>query len=169
MARFGEWARQEVDLEHWAAFQRTFQAVADLVTEVADGRRGDAPQTVTFLGGDVHHSYVSEVKRRRGSRVVQAVCSPIRNPLPRFFRFLTAAAGLRRRRADGARGGPLRTCPCAALPWRRLAGPWFDNAIATLEDHDDGLLLRWDKGVVGDDPQESRLELVEERLIARRH
>ena len=49
--------------------------------------------------------------------------------------------------------------------WRKLAGPWFDNAIATLEDRDDGLLLRWEKGVVGDDPQESWLELVDEAVI----
>ena len=40
----GEWIRQAVDLEHWGAFQRSFQQVADLVTEVADGRRG-TPRT----------------------------------------------------------------------------------------------------------------------------
>ncbi|MGA9746566.1 MAG: alkaline phosphatase D family protein [Nocardioides sp.] len=169
LARFGEWARQEVDLEHWAAFQRTFQAVADLVTEVADGRRGDAPQTVTFLGGDVHHSYISEVKRHGGSRIVQAVCSPIRNPLPRFFRFLTAVLAYAIAGPMGRAVARSAHVPRQPFRWRRLAGPWFDNAIATLEDREEGLLLRWDKGVVGDDPQASRLELVEERLIARRH
>ena len=66
-----------------------------MATEVADGKRGRAPETVTFLSGDVHHSYVSEVRARPhwagSSRIVQAVCSPIRNPLPRKMRFATAA------------------------------------------------------------------------------
>ena len=50
-------------------------------------------ETVTFLSGDVHHSYVSEVDRPHwagSSRIIQAVCSPIRNPLPRKMRFATA-------------------------------------------------------------------------------
>ncbi len=168
MARFGEWSRQAVDLEHWAAFQQTFHDVADLASEVADGRRGPAPQTVTFLSGDVHHSYISEVRRRRGSRIIQAVCSPIRNPLPRFFRFLTAVLAYAIAGPMGRVVARSAHVPRPPFRWKRLAGPWFDNAIATLEDRDDGLLLRWDKGVVDDDPQASRLELVEERVIARR-
>nr|WP_297414422.1 alkaline phosphatase D family protein [uncultured Nocardioides sp.] len=172
-ARFGEWSRQAVDLEHWAAFQRSFRDVTEMVLEVADGRRGPAPATVTFLSGDVHHSYVSEVRRRgrrrhRGSRVVQAVCSPIRNPLPRLFRYLTAVLAY-------AIAGPLGRMvarsahvPNPPVRWTKLAGPWFDNAIATLEDRDEGLLLRWEKGVVGDDPHDSWLEPVDEILINRR-
>ncbi|WP_370449168.1 hypothetical protein [Cryobacterium sp. TMT1-66-1] len=81
-ARVGERLRRLVDLEHWAAFERSFRQLARMATEVADGRRGPAPQTVTFLSGDVHYSTVSEVQRATGSRIVQAVCSPIRNPLP---------------------------------------------------------------------------------------
>lgn len=79
--------RQGVDLEHWAAFRESFGRVASAVTEVADGRRGRPPATVTFLSGDVHHPYLAEVRRDRdGSKVLQAVCSPIRNPLPRVIR-----------------------------------------------------------------------------------
>ncbi|RYU10703.1 alkaline phosphatase D family protein [Nocardioides iriomotensis] len=170
LQKFGEWARQTVDLEHWAAFQTSFHEVCEMALEVADGRRGPAPRTVTFLSGDVHHSYVSEVRRRgraghRGARVVQAVCSPIRNPLPRFFRFLTAVLAY-------AVAGPLGRLvarsahvPTPPVRWKKLAGPWFDNAIATLEDRDDGLLLRWEKGVVGDDPHDSWLEPVDEVLL----
>ena len=93
-AALGEKLRQAVDLEHWAAFQEAFQDVAQMVVEVADGKRGKAPQTVTFLSGDVHHSYLAEVERPHwagSSRIMQAVCSPIRNPLPRKMRFVTAA------------------------------------------------------------------------------
>ena len=166
MQKFGEWARQVVDLEHWGAFQRSFHEVAEMALEVADGRRGPAPRTVTFLSGDVHHSYVSEVRRRHsGARVVQAVCSPIRNPLPRFFRFLTAVLAY-------AVAGPLGRLvarsahvPTPPVRWKKLAGPWFDNAIATLEDRDDGLLLRWEKGVVGEEPHDSWLEPVDEVLL----
>ncbi len=165
---FGEWARQTVDLEHWAAWQRTYQQVADMATEVADGRRGPAPDTVTFLSGDVHHSYVSEVRRGSGSRIVQAVCSPIRNPLPRFFRFLTAVLAYAIAGPMGRLVSRSAHVPRPPFTWRKLAGPWFDNAIATLEDRDEGLLLRWEKGVVGDDPQASWLELVDEKLITPR-
>ncbi|MEJ7707195.1 MAG: alkaline phosphatase D family protein [Nocardioidaceae bacterium] len=43
---FGEKARRTIDLEHWAAFQDGFREVADMVCELADGKRGAAPATV---------------------------------------------------------------------------------------------------------------------------
>ncbi len=55
----GETLRQAVDLEHWAAFHESFLEVADLALAVASGERGTPPCTVTFLSGDVHHSYVA--------------------------------------------------------------------------------------------------------------
>ncbi|HEU0129001.1 MAG TPA: alkaline phosphatase D family protein, partial [Pseudonocardiaceae bacterium] len=86
-AKVGERLRQGADFEHWAAFQEGFQEVAAMVLEVAEGKRGDPPATVTFLSGDVHHSYLAEVERGgRTTRILQAVCSPIRNPLPRAVR-----------------------------------------------------------------------------------
>ena len=169
LARFGERLRQGVDLEHWGAFQDGFQKVARMAVEVADGHRGPAPDTVTFLSGDVHHSYVSEVRRppvRGRSRIVQAVCSPIRNPLPRYMRFATAflSYGL---------AGPMGTLvarsahvPEPPFRWDKLRGPWFDNSIATLEEQDDGLLLTWQTGVVHDgDHLHPRLETIAEVVI----
>ncbi|MGZ4485437.1 MAG: alkaline phosphatase D family protein, partial [Nocardioidaceae bacterium] len=169
LARFGERLRQGVDLEHWGAFQEGFQKVARMAVDVADGHRGPAPDTVTFLSGDVHHSYVSEVRRppvRGRSRIVQAVCSPIRNPLPRYMRFATAflSYGL---------AGPMGTLvarsahvPEAPFRWDKLRGPWFDNSIATLEERDDGLLLTWQTGVVHDgDHLHPRLETIAEVVI----
>ncbi len=167
-ARFGEWLRQTVDLEHWAAFQRSFQQVARLALEVADGRHGAPPRTVTFLSGDVHHSYLSEVRgRRRGARVLQAVCSPIRNPLPRIMRFATAVLAYGVAGVVGAVVARSARVPRAPMRWRRLHGPWYDNCVATVEDRDDALVLRWETGVVDGADGLPHLELVREVRISR--
>ena len=91
-----ERARRSIDLEHWAAFNEGFAEVFDIVMDVARGNRGRAPSTIAFLSGDVHNSYVAEVTdaaARHGaqSRIVQAVCSPIRNPMPRAVRVMMSA------------------------------------------------------------------------------
>ncbi len=96
VAAAAERARQSIDLEHWAAFNEGFAEVFDMVMDVARGNRGRAPSTVLFLSGDVHNSYVAEVTdaaARHGaqSRIVQAVCSPIRNPMPRVIRVMMSA------------------------------------------------------------------------------
>jgi hypothetical protein len=146
-AWLGERLRRALDLEHWAAFQNSFRQVAGMLTEVADGTRGTPPQTVTILSGDVHFSYVSEVDRASGSRIIQAVCSPIRNPLPRWLRSFTAlvsygiAAGLSARLARAAK---VMDPP---FTWTGVKGPWFDNCLATLTDTPAGLELRWMSGV----------------------
>jgi hypothetical protein len=60
-----------------------------------------------------------------------------------------------------ARSARVRKPP---FRWDKLAGPWFDNVIAELEDGGDGLTMRWHTGVVdGDNPP--RLDLVGEVLI----
>ena len=171
-AKIGEKLRQAVDLEHWAAFQDGFSDVAKMVLEVAEGRRGTAPQTVTFLSGDVHHSYVSEVRRDQGSagsRIVQAVCSPIRNPLPRKLRFATAALAYAVAGPVGELVARSAKVPSPPFSWSNLAGPWFDNSIAILEDRPDGLAMRWQTGTVHDgDHRHPRLETIGEVLISPR-
>ena len=160
-AKSGEWLRQIVDLEHWAAFQHGFAEVAEMALAVAYGERGPAPDTVTFLSGDVHHSYVSEVRqvatastdggRRTGqrSRIVQAVCSPIRNPLPRAMRFATAILSYGLAGPMGAVAAKSAHVPEPPFSWGLLRGPWFDNNLAVLEDKGpEGLALSWWTGEV---------------------
>ena len=191
-AKLGEVLRQAVDLEHWAAFQNGFAEVAEMALAVAYGERGDAPETVTFLSGDVHHSYVSEVHRvarkvaatpgldrihrhphrsatHEGaprSRIVQAVCSPIRNPLPRSMRFATAFLAYGLAGPMGAVAARSAKVPNAPFRWRGVAGPWFDNNLAVLEDTPDGLRMSWFTGVVEDDHARPRLDEVTSVVIA---
>ncbi|MBM7503402.1 alkaline phosphatase D family protein [Agromyces aurantiacus] len=147
-ARIGERLRQAVDLEHWAAWQHTFQAVARMIAELADGARGPAPQNVLFLSGDVHYSYLAEVERDRGGRILQAVCSPVRNPLPRFLRWFAVVMSYGVATPVGAAAARSVKVPDAPFEWHTVKGPWFDNNLALLHDAPDGLRLTWHTGVV---------------------
>jgi hypothetical protein len=135
-ARAGEKLRQGLDLEHWAAFQHCFQRLAVLLEDVAAGRKGPAPATIVILSGDVHHAYVAEAwfpGRTVESRVLQATCSPIRNPLDKRERralrsgFTRPVAALARAmaRSAGVAESPMR--------WTFAQAPTFDNQIARLD------------------------------------
>ena len=173
--RTGEKMRQASDLEHWAAFQDSFQKVTRMVLEVARGQRGRAPRTVTFLSGDVHHSYVSEARSSRKaahrqpaqrSRIVQAVCSPIRNRMPRKQRFLAAAAAYWIAGPIGRLMARSAKVPTAPLRWGLMEGPWFDNNLATLEVKPDGLRMWWATGKVeGDVHHRPRLVTVADVMV----
>jgi hypothetical protein len=137
-SRLGEKMRQGMDLEHWAAFRRSFEAMCELLLEVAAGRRGRAPASIVVLSGDVHHAYLAEVAFPAGSavesRVWQATCSPFRNPLSRNER-RAVRAGFSR--AGGLLGRFLTHAagvPRPPVRWRFQDGdPRFDNQIGTLE------------------------------------
>ena len=159
-ARVGEVARQAADLEHWAAFEKGFRQVALMTLDVAAGKRGRAPATITYLSGDVHHSYVAEAApareegRQVASRILQAVCSPIRNPLPKFMHAVTAAAA---RRSLGVVGRGLSRSarvPRPPLSWEVTDGPWYDNNLAVLELRPAGIRFWWTAGEVVDGQQE---------------
>lgn len=158
----GEWLRQEFDLEHWAAFHDSFELVAGMVTDVAEGRRGRAPASVLFLSGDVHHSYVTEVVQPEASRILQLVCSPIRNPMPRVLRAVFAVFAHGVARPLGALLARSAQVPDPSLRWRGRAGPWFDNNLAVMDIDDQSLRAVWLGGrvVPGRSDEEAQLMLV---------
>jgi hypothetical protein len=144
-ARLGEKIRQAADLEHWAAFEASFRAVAEDVRKVARGGCGRPPATISFLSGDVHYSYLARVALPEAETVVsQIVCSPLRNPLPRKFRWGNRLA------CAQATGRPFRALarlagvPAPPLKWRLTEGPWFDNAIATVRVHGRTSAVEWE-------------------------
>ena len=123
--------------------------------QVARGERGRAPASIVFLSGDVHNSYVAEVvdaRSRHGarSRVVQAVCSPVRNPMPRGVRVMMSlfARGLVRPMRFLA--GHSRHVPDPVYPWQVTDGPWFDNCLAELTVQGRDLAIVWRGGEVRD-------------------
>ncbi|WP_399884503.1 alkaline phosphatase D family protein [Streptomyces sp. BBFR51] len=132
-ARRGERIRRGADLEHWAAFPSSFDALADLIAEAGSGP--GAPATVSVLSGDVHHAYVAEPSwpgRAPDARVAQLTCSPVHNSVPLSirlgFRFGWSAPA----RALGRRVLRHGRCTPSAVSWRRTGGPWFGNQIMTL-------------------------------------
>ena len=153
VATVAEKSRQLLDLEHWAAFDDGFASVFDIVMDVARGNRGRPPQTVVFLSGDVHNSYVAEVTdaaARHGavSTIAQAVCSPIRNPMPIALRVMVSglAKGLVRPMNAWARRS--KRVPDPAYPWAVTGGPWFDNCLAELSVDGADLSIVWRGGQV---------------------
>jgi phosphodiesterase/alkaline phosphatase D-like protein len=158
-ARAGERLRQTVDLEHWGAFQNSFQQLARQTIEVASGKRGRAPSTVTFLSGDVHHSYVSEAwpagpGEQVESTILQAVCSPMRNPLSRNMRFATAVLSYGVAGPVGRLASRSARVPDAPLDWHYAEGPWFDNNLACLQLDGPSLRMWWVTGEVHDGDHE---------------
>ena len=167
----GERLRQGLDLEHWGAFDDSFDLLVALLQTVATGAFDEDPEppaTVVMLSGDVHHAYVAEVAFRRGSaarsRVYQAVCSPLRNPLDKRERRVIRAGMTRTAHAAGRLLARSAGVQDPAIRWRVCEGPWFDNQIATLDISGRRLDLRIERATPG--PGENRgLETVLERSL----
>ncbi|SFB40084.1 PhoD-like phosphatase [Amycolatopsis marina] len=132
----GRWAeriRQAVDLEHWAAFRTSFDRLAALIARVS---RADVhPATISVLSGDVHHSYVAQAAfpDRVRSAVHQLTCSPVHNMAPRVVR-VPFRAGWSRTVTRLTRWLARRAgVPSLPVEWERRVGPYFGNAIMTLD------------------------------------
>jgi hypothetical protein len=143
-AAFGEKVRRVFDLEHWAAFGRSFEALAELFRRLGEGpvtggRVGAgpayaAPASISVLSGDVHHSYVAraELGAATTTPVHQLTCSPIHNQVPKPMRPLMRFSWSRAA-AKGVRGlARSAGVPRPLLRWTRVAGPYFGNAVSML-------------------------------------
>jgi hypothetical protein len=138
--------RRTFDLEHWAAFGRSFDALGELFRRLGEGGSGapghrvgaggayPAPASISVLSGDVHHSYVAQADfgTAMATPVMQLTCSPVHNEVPAFIRPLMRFSWSRA--AARAVRGLARTAGVRkpAWTWRRLAGPHFGNAVSTL-------------------------------------
>jgi hypothetical protein len=168
-AQVGERIRRALDLDHWPAFKRSFDCLADLLRAVGSGERGSPPASIVVLSGDVHHAYLADIAFPRGSgvrsRVYQAVCSPFRNPLDKQERraillgLNPAMALLARALARAAGVEP------PSIRWRFSEGPFFDNQVATLRLEGREAWLKLEKTTPGE-AHERRLETVFRRRLA---
>ncbi|MEJ3744174.1 alkaline phosphatase D family protein [Actinomycetes bacterium KLBMP 9797] len=130
VAAFAERLRRAFDLEHWAAIQGSFAALAELFASVATGSRA----SISVLSGDVHHSYVARARFGHpvGAPVHQLTCSPVHNNVPGYMRPMLRVGWWRGPAWVAGRLARAAGAPAPAVGWRRLAGPYFGNAVATL-------------------------------------
>jgi hypothetical protein len=133
MVAFGETVRQALDLEHWAAFERSFARLTHLLRRTASGEQGWTPSTISCLGGDVHFGYVAQLDTPTSwAPIYQLVCSPLRNQLEgRKLRVMKLAlspvGGL-----IASALAKLAGCPPLPASWRITHGPWFENHLGDL-------------------------------------
>jgi len=131
----GERIRLAVDLEHWSAFRRSFDAMVGLVQRVA--ARPNPPASVLWLSGDVHCSYLAAARVEgvdpASTAVHQLTMSPFRNPLNLQVRAATRLLG--RRRVVAALAALARSAGVRdpAITWDVDRGPWFANGVMTVD------------------------------------
>jgi hypothetical protein len=164
MARVGERVRQELDLEHWGAFQRTFHKMVELQRSLGSGERGSPPASIVTLSGDVHHAYLFEVAYPKGSGIEsaiwQAVCSPYRNPLDGKERKIIKLGMSRPFGWIWEKLAKRAGVKDPGIRWRLSGGgPWFDNQVATLVIDGRRMDMHLDKAVPVDE-HEAQLERV---------
>jgi hypothetical protein len=133
-ASLSERLRRAVDLEHWAAFNRSFEQLCDWLRSIARGaEETQPPATILLLGGDVHCSSVSEIDLGSGSsHVYQLVCSPFRNPLSTTERRTLQATGSRVAAKAFAVLGKLARVEPPSTTWAPIRKPTFENALGEL-------------------------------------
>jgi hypothetical protein len=171
-AKLGEKLRQGADLEHWPAFRDSFNAMCELLREVAAGRRGEPPRSIVVLSGDVHHAYLAEVGFPKGSgarsRVWQATCSPFRNPLSTNERRGVTAGFSRAGEAIGRVLARSAGVPPPPVRWRFQDGdPRFDNQVGTLELDPQSAVARLERSVPsGRGHEHPSLEIADEHTLA---
>jgi hypothetical protein len=168
-AKVGEFIRQLLDLEHWAAFQDSFDHLVKLLRSVASGERtnGPPPASIILLSGDVHHGYLARVSFSYDvqSAVYQAVSSPLRNPLGLPERLGFNAAWTKPGELVGKTLARLAGVAEKDVGWRLMhEEPWFDNHVSTLEFRGREATLRVEKTTLEDAGEPRLYTLLEHRL-----
>ncbi|MGV9797682.1 alkaline phosphatase D family protein [Mycobacterium sp. NPDC003449] len=132
--RLAEKVRQAADLEHWAAFLKSFLRLSDLILGVAT-RATPGPATVSVLSGDVHHSYAAraEFPSESTARVHQLVCSPVHNYVPSYVKPVFRVGWSPRLARFSRRWARRHGSPTLPMSWSNRSGPLFGNTIATLD------------------------------------
>jgi hypothetical protein len=136
--RAGAWLaermRQAVDLEHWAAFRRSFSGMVDLLGRVVDVP--EPPASVLLLSGDVHCSYTARARlhdvEHPGTGLHQLTMSPFRNPLEQPLKAANRAferPWVRRVMHRLARSAGVED---VGIDWEVDHGPWFSNGVMTV-------------------------------------
>ena len=108
VARWSEGLRRAADLEHWAAFGRSFERLSGLIA------------AASMAGGT-------------RSAVYQLTCSPLHNRVPAAMK-LAFRAGWSSVAERSVRViiGTVARIPRPATRWHRLAGPLFGNDVMSL-------------------------------------
>ena len=133
--RLSERLRRAVDLEHWAAYQRSFHRLVDLLRSISNGLDGEPPASIVLVSGDVHMTYIASVnlgKDAGTSRVLQVVCSPFRNPLNRHERRVVRITGSRVVAAVFSRLARLCGVRSTGASWKLTTERTFDNSVGEL-------------------------------------
>jgi PhoD-like phosphatase len=134
-ATLSERLRRAVDLEHWAAFNRSFEQLCDWLRTIARGTEGaEPPASILLLGGDVHCSSASEVDLGVGksSHVHQLVCSPFRNPLSTTERRIVQVTGSRIAAKVFVVLAKLAGVAPPSASWAPIRDPTFENTLGEL-------------------------------------
>ncbi|MGY1617670.1 alkaline phosphatase D family protein [Geodermatophilus sp. SYSU D00691] len=134
LGRLSEKLRQASDLEHWAAFGRSFERMGAALVALARGEHGRAPASALVLSGDVHHAYAAELVEPGGltTRVHQLTVSPLHNQAPHPIQVgfrIGWSRWARKLTAGMARLARVRRMPYA---WQKQAGPFFGNQLGEL-------------------------------------
>ena len=136
----GEALRRAVDLEHWAAFTRSFHRLLGMLHDVA---ADPDVRTVAILSGDVHNGSIDRAEWDDVDRPLwQVVASPMRQEVEpaaaRTFAFARSPVG----RALGRVLRTLSKGPAPPLHWRTVDGPVLSNHLATIDVAADGATVR---------------------------
>lgn len=130
VARRDEKIRQWLDLEHWAAFPKSFARLSQWLDSLSHKDLG----SIAVISGDVHHSYA--VRAELGdprTPIHQIVCSPLRQLLNRWTAWQLRLAWQRPMRALSTPMVRRAARPGGVRRWRRIGKVNYRNTIGTLE------------------------------------